>query len=334
MNEQTRQRLFDPERAFDHPLTLWLSVGVAGLLLTAVVAIALLARSGRIEAALRRELWLRTRSWLLLIAAVWLPVLAGAFWAVLAFWFASLWCYREYARATGLFREALLSAIIVLAICFLYLAVLDHWYGFFMALGPLGLVTIAAITIPLDRPAGYIQRTGLALFGFLLLGVAIGHLAYMTNDWHYRPLVLLILVSVGISDVAAFTVGKLIGRRRLLPATSPNKTLAGALGALVVTAAFFTLASQPLFEGTAIAGWLPRLGLGLLVGLLAQLGDLMLSSIKRDIGIKDMGRSIPGHGGLLDRMNSLLLVAPAVFHYVGYFNGIGSDQAQRIFTGG
>ena len=71
-----------------------------------------------------------------------------------------------------------------------------------------------------------------------------------------------------------------------------------------------------------------------LVGLLGQLGDLTLSSIKRDVGIKDTGALIPGHGGVLDRFNSLLLVAPAAFHYIGYFNGFGLDQPARIITGG
>jgi phosphatidate cytidylyltransferase len=334
VNAQAHERLFGWRHAFDHPLTVWLSAGVATALLLAVAIIALLSRSGRVSPALRRELWLRTRSWVLLILGVWLPILAGAFWAVLAFLLVSLWCWREYSRATGLFREHLLSAVAVLAILLLYVAVLDHWYNFFMALAPLGLVSLAIVTIPLDRPQGYVQRVGLALFGYLLLGVAWGHLAYLTNDWHYRPLVLLVLVAVALSDVAAFTAGRLLGRRKLLPETSPNKTLAGALGALVLTTAFVAVATGPLFAGTAIAGWGWRLLLGFLVGALAQLGDLMLSSIKRDIGIKDMGRSIPGHGGMLDRVNSLLLVAPAVFHFVGYFNGIGADQPQRILTEG
>jgi phosphatidate cytidylyltransferase len=334
MNEQARERLFGYELAFDHPLTLWLTVAVGAVLLLAVLVIALLSRSGRVSPALRRELWLRTRSWVFLILCVWLPVLAGAFWAVLALLLVSLWCWREYSRATGLFREHLLSAVAVLAILLLYFAVLDHWYNFFMALAPLGLVSLAIVTIPLDRPQGYIQRVGLALFGYLLLGVAWGHLAYMTNDWDYRPLVLLVLVAVALSDVAAFTSGRLFGRRKLLPETSPNKTVAGALGAILLSTLFVAAASGPLFAGTAIAGWGWRLLLGFLVGALAQLGDLMLSSIKRDLGIKDMGRSIPGHGGMLDRVNSLLLVAPAVFHFVGYFNGIGDDQPFRILTEG
>ena len=80
-------------------------------------------------------------------------------------------------------------------------------------------------------------------------------------------------------------------------------------------------------------GGLPLLGLGLVVSLSGQFGDLMLSSIKRDLGVKDIGQVLPGHGGLLDRFDSLLLAAPAYFHYVGYFRGFGLDQPVRILTG-
>jgi phosphatidate cytidylyltransferase len=72
-------------------------------------------------------------------------------------------------------------------------------------------------------------------------------------------------------------------------------------------------------------------GLGIIVSIVGQFGDLMLSAIKRDLGLKDTSKLIPGHGGLLDRFDSLILVAPAVFHYVGYFVGFGAGQPQRIF---
>ena len=72
---------------------------------------------------------------------------------------------------------------------------------------------------------------------------------------------------------------------------------------------------------------------GQLIGACAQLGDLMLSSIKRDLHIKDMGTVIPGHGGILDRFNSLLLVSPAVFHFVHYLIGFGETQPIRLISG-
>jgi phosphatidate cytidylyltransferase len=125
-----------------------------------------------------------------------------------------------------------------------------------------------------------------------------------------------------------------MGGPKLLPATSPNKTVSGAVGAFLVTATAVTVLSGWVFDGTPMAGLAHRIGLGVIIGALAQLGDLMLSSIKRDLGIKDMGTAIPGHGGVLDRFNSLLLVAPATFHYVGYFKGFGLSQPVRIITGG
>jgi phosphatidate cytidylyltransferase len=189
------------------------------------------------------------------------------------------------------------------------------------------------VSIPLDRPDGYVQRTGLAIFAFLRFGGALGHLAYAANDWMYRPVVLLVLVAVSINDVLAFTVGKTIGGPKLLPHTSPNKTVSGSAGALLLTTGCVAAAAGPIFAGTPLESLGHRLGLGLLIAGLGQLGDLMVSSIKRDIGIKDMGVVLPGHGGILDRFNSLLLVAPAAFHYIGYFIGFGIDQPPRIFAG-
>ena len=138
---------------------------------------------------------------------------------------------------------------------------------------------------------------------------------------------------MAINDVFAFTAGKLIGGPKLLPATSPNKTVSGALGALVGTTLLVAFIAAPVFRGTAMDRWFLLLGLGAIVSFAGQAGDLMLSSIKRDLGIKDMGAAIPGHGGLLDRFNSLLLVAPATFHYVGYYVGFGLDQPSRLYTG-
>jgi phosphatidate cytidylyltransferase len=334
MNSRISERLWGYSHAFDHPVTLWLTVLILGIFAVAIAVILVLGITGKLSPALRRELWLRTASWGLLAPVLLLPVLAGAFWTILAVAIIALWCNREYAWATGLFREKLVSATTVLGIVMVYFAVFDHWYGFFVALIPLSVVAIAAISIPLDRPQGYVQRTGLAILGFLLFGVALGHLAYMANDMDYRPVILMVLVAVSLNDIFAFTVGKTLGGPRLLPQTSPNKTISGSLGALVLTTIFVTIVSGPVFAGSVLEGLHHRIAIGAGISVLGQLGDLMLSSIKRDIGIKDMGATIPGHGGVLDRFNSLLLVAPALFHYVGYFRGFGLSEPTRIMTGG
>ncbi|MBI3517559.1 MAG: phosphatidate cytidylyltransferase, partial [Proteobacteria bacterium] len=242
-------------------------------------------------------------------------------------------CLREYDRATGLFRDRLVCLVVVLGILAENLAALDHWYNFFVALMPLTVGVIAIASIPLDRPHGYIQRVALAIFAFILFGAGLAHLGYMANDKHYRPIILLLILAVGCNDVFAFTVGKAIGGPKLLPSTSPNKTISGALGALVLTTTLVAVLAQPIFSGTALDRWPLLIGLGVIVSVMGQFGDLMLSSIKRDLGIKDMGVTIPGHGGILDRFNSLLLVAPAAFHYIGYVVGFGLDQPIRRYFG-
>lgn len=310
--------------------TAWLLGGLGAVLTAAPLAIVV---AGARAPALRAELWRRYVSWLIIVAIVLAPILLGRVATILAVGLLGLFCYREYARATGLFRERVTSAAVAAGIVAVTFAALDHWYGFFVALIPLAAGAIAAASIPLDRPEGYIQRVGLALFGFMLFGAALGHLGYVANDTSYRPVLILLLAAVALNDVFAFVVGKAVGRRKLLPRTSPNKTAAGALGALVLTTAFVAIASGPVFAGTGMAPLGARIGLGVLVALLGQAGDLMLSSIKRDLGIKDTGTVIPGHGGLLDRCNSLLLVAPAAFHFVLFFRGIDLDRPVRWLTG-
>lgn len=308
--------------AFAHPVTRWLVIATAAVLLCAALVIGGLSATGRVSPALRRELWLRTGSWAVLLPLMLGPVLLGRVWTIAAVTILSLACLREYDRATGSFREPVLAATGAIGILAVNAAALDEWYGFFMALIPLTVVVLSIVTIPLDRPGGYIQRTGLAIFAFMLFGSGLAHIGYIANDANYRPIVILLLTAVAINDVFAFTFGKLLGGPKLLPATSPNKTISGALGALCGTSVLVALIAAPIFRGTPVDHPALLLGLGAIVSLGGQAGDLMLSSIKRDLGIKDMGVAIPGHGGLLDRFNSLLLVAPGFFHYLRYFDGI------------
>ena len=318
---------------FRQPVTLWIVAAVAGTLLASALVIGALSLTGVASPKLRRELWLRLGSWAVLVPIMAAPVLAGRVWTIAAVTILSLLCYREYARATGLFRQRLISAGVVLGILAANFAALDHWYGFFTALWPLSFGVVAIISIPQDRPEGYIQRTALGTFAYMLFGAGLAHLGYMANEPGYRPIVLLLLMAVALNDVFAFTCGKLIGGPKLLPQTSPNKTRAGALGALALTAALVAGVGHSVFVGTPLDRWYLLLGLGLIVSLAGQLGDLMLSSIKRDLGIKDMGVVIPGHGGILDRYNSLLLVAPAAFHYIQFYVGFGMNEPSRLITG-
>ncbi len=326
--------MFDFHRAFDSPVTLWITVAVAAVLILAALVIWLLHAMGKTSATLHDELVKRVVSWAVMAPLLLGPVLLGAAWTILGVGILSVLCYREFARATGFFRQRSLSIIVVLGIIATTFASADHWYGFFVAIPPLVIVLLAMVAILRDEPRGYTQRVALGILSFLLFGHCLGYIGYMANDPGYRPIIVLIILAVELNDVFAYISGKLFGHRKLAPHTSPGKTLGGALGALVLTTALVALLGHFVFAGSAIDMPVRLTSLGIIVSVAGQFGDLMVSSIKRDIGIKDMGVAIPGHGGLLDRFDSLLLVAPAVFHYVGYFRGFGLDQPIRIFGGG
>lgn len=332
----TMDRLWSLERALVQPFTLWTLVALGGVLAAAGALIWGLKLAGKLRAEQFQELRSRYFSWIWLTVILLTPLLVGAAWVMLAVCLLSLFCYQEFARATGLFREKTISVFVVLGILTVTFANLDNYTRLFFAAGmcTTGFITIA--TIYQDRPKGYIQRTALGVLGFALLGYSFGYLGLMANNPQFRPLLLLIVIGTELNDVCAYCVGRTLGGPKLLPNTSPGKTIAGSVGALVLTTLLVAGLGHWVFAGTRVdeIHWLLILGLG--VSVLGQFGDLLLSSIKRDLGLKDMGTILPGHGGLLDRFDSLVLVPPAAYHFLSLLLGPLNtlDQAERILTGG
>ena len=123
-----------------------------------------------------------------------------------------------------------------------------------------------------------------------------------------------------LNDTSAYFVGRLLGRRKLYAAVSPNKTWEGFLGGLAGSIAALWIVAPTLFPAlTAVDCWV----LGVLGGILGPIGDLCESMLKRAYGVKDSGSLIPGHGGLLDRIDALLFNAPLVFFYAQFAHGKG-----------
>ena len=330
------ERLFDATQAFAHPATIGMVTAIVLGLLAASVLVRFLRRTHKITEETHLELLARTRSWYVLAAAMVVPILLGAAWVCGFFLLLSLFCFREYARATGLNVSKSAMFAVITAILVTYFAVWDHWMGLFTTSWILGIAWIAIVALVPDDPRGYIQRVSLSIVGFSLFGISLGHLAFLSNDILFRPMLLWILLCTELNDVFAFLSGRTFGNRRLLPNTSPNKTWGGAIGAFLLTSLLAAFIGHHVFRGTTLDRIPHLLTLGLLISLLGQCGDLVVSSIKRDLGVKDMASVIPGHGGLLDRFDSLLFVSPIVFHYINYFKagGIGGDQPVRILTGG
>lgn len=335
MSEAMATRLWDPGGAFDHPVTVGVCVAVVIGLIAALAVVDLLDRMGRLTPEVRRELHARIKSWAVIVPLIAAPILISATAVIAAVAVLAILCYREFARATGLFRHRSVSATVAAGIFVVFFAAADHWYGLLVASWPLAISLIAFVALWRDRPQGYIQRVALGIFAFALFGMGLGHLGYLANDALFRPMLVWLLLCVEANDIFAYCWGKAVGCHKLAPNTSPNKTIGGAAGALLTTTALTAFVGHFVFRGTAIDSAVHLIALGVIISVLGQAGDLVLSSIKRDLRIKDMSAAIPGHGGLLDRFDSLLLVAPAVFHYIGYFkpDGIGLDAPVRLFSG-
>ncbi len=334
MSQETSERLFGFRHAFDSPFVLWTVVALGALVVLAIVVVTVLRWTGQLSRKQYAELGPRCWSWLWLTLLMLAPLLLGAAWVFGFVAVLSLLCYQEFARVTGLFREKTISVVVVLGVLGLTFACIDNWGRLFFALAPLTVGLIAIVTIPQDRPKGYVQRTALGVLGFLLFGYSFGYLGLIANNPHYRPILLLLLLSVELNDVFAYCTGKLIGGPKVLPSTSPGKTIAGCTGALVLTTLLVACLGHVVFHETEVDHWPQLLILGSGISLLGQFGDLLLSSVKRDVGVKDTGTLIPGHGGLLDRFDSLVLVPPAVFHFLSLYLGPLNGTHERLFTGG
>jgi len=159
-----------------------------------------------------------------------------------------------------------------------------------------------------------LARPVVALFGCLYIGLPLGSLVAVRTVAG-REALLLLLATVIISDTAQFYSGRLFGRRKLSPLISPKKTVEGAVGGFLVAPPVMALIAHWWLPGAATS---MMLLVGLLVVGAGIAGDLFESLLKRSAGVKDSSALIPGHGGVLDRIDSILFAAPAFYLFLRY----------------
>ena len=264
-------------------------------------------------------------SWILMAGIGLIVVFLGRVPTIIGVTLLAVFAFKEFARASGLYRDwwmtgAGYAGIITVGIA----SLIAHprgeepgtgWYGFFVAVPVFAIALILIIPILRNRARGELQRMSLAIVGFIYIGWMFGHLGFLANARNAYGFVCFIIFATALCDVAAFTFGKIFGHHPLRSEISPNKTWEGAVGAFVVAMILPWLLrfSFPFF------GVRELILTGLIVGIGGQLGDLSISVIKRDIGTKDMAATIPGHGGILDRIDSLIYAAPLFLHMAGYY---------------
>ena len=266
------------------------------------------------------------RSWIFMAGIGLIVVFLGRIPTIVGVTLLAIFGFKEFARASGLYRDwwttgAVYAGIVTVGVA----SLISHprgeepgtgWYGFFVAVPVFAIALILVIPILRNRARGELQRMSLAIVGFIYMGWMFGHLGFLANARNAYGFVCFIIFATSLCDVAAFTFGKIVGRHRLRSEISPNKTWEGALGAFAIGMALPWLLrfSFPFFSPREL------LLTGLIVGIGGQLGDLSISVIKRDIGTKDMAATIPGHGGILDRVDSLIYAAPLFMHMAGYYH--------------
>ncbi|MEK7314308.1 MAG: CDP-archaeol synthase [Deltaproteobacteria bacterium] len=226
----------------------------------------------------------------------------------------------EFNRMVFKKREAAVDAVsIILAagVPFIFLysgGVVVPWLVFSVFLFFV-LRLVASIDI-----AGAVSWAAMRSVSLLYLAVPFSHMVLFLGfyDGKGRHWLLLVFVIVWANDTAAYFTGRLIGRRPLSPVISPKKTVEGAAGGIIggVIAAF--ILNKVFSLGLGIAeGFM----LSVILGVISMFGDLVESMIKRDAGVKDSGTLIPGHGGVLDRLDSLVFTVPALYYYLLWRNG-------------
>jgi phosphatidate cytidylyltransferase len=157
-----------------------------------------------------------------------------------------------------------------------------------------------------------LDRASTTAFGLVYVAVPLGTLV-LVHRLGGREAVLLLLFTIVVSDSAQYYTGRMFGRRPLAPAISPKKTVEGAVGGLLIGTTFVVFAGRVVFPFVQVT-WLVALGVALVV--LGITGDLFESRLKRTAGVKDSSTLIPGHGGMLDRIDALLLASPAFYVFL------------------
>ncbi|MGF2687671.1 phosphatidate cytidylyltransferase [Marinobacter sp. DUT-3] len=297
---------------------------IAGLFLLLVAgSVAERILASRMEAGAHRELRQRINSWWIMVGILLVVLIVGRGASLVFFAVLSFLALREFfsilpVRHTD--RRVILALYLMIPVHYYWISL--EWYGVFIIFIPVYLfLFIPFALLMLGETKGFIRSATSYQWAVMTTVFAISHVAYLLILPAERNpaggpigLVLYLLFLTQFNDVAQYVWGKTLGKRKIVPKISPNKTWAGFVGGVATTMALAML----------LAPWLTPLSMpegllaGLLIGVAGFVGDLTVSATKRDLGIKDTGQLIPGHGGILDRIDSLMYTAPLFFHYLYY----------------
>jgi phosphatidate cytidylyltransferase len=302
---------------------LWMIGGVFALLVLASLVVFIMGRAR--PTADYGELNQRIGSWWLMVAVFALAILLSRTISLIFLGFVSFLALKEYfsliptRRAD---RRVLFWAYLAIPVQFYWVGI--EWYGMFIIFIPVYVFLFLPFRMLfIGETQDFLRAAGTLHWGLMTTVFNLSHAAYLlVLPAEKNPLaggaeLLIFLVFLTqFNDVAQFFWGKLLGRHAVTPRISPKKTWEGLIGGVATTTCLGWILAPHL---TPLVGWQAPAA-GFLIGISGFVGDITISALKRDLGVKDSGGLIPGHGGILDRVDSLTFTAPLFFHYVYYFH--------------
>ncbi|MDC5853096.1 phosphatidate cytidylyltransferase [Vibrio europaeus] len=268
------------------------------------------------------ELKLRIRSWWWMIGIVFVVLYLPLQYTLFFVGFLSFMALKEFlsivpTRMTD--RRVIFWAYLSIPFQYYWLSI--GWYGMYIIFIPVYMfLYLPMVAVFIGDTKGFIRSAGVIHWALMLTVFCISHMAYLlvlpslNPDAGSMGMLLFLLIFTQFNDVCQYVWGKSFGKHKIVPKVSPNKTWEGFVGgALTVIAASYFVAPYltPLTGAQGLVA-------GIIIAFSGFIGDLVISSVKRDLKIKDTSQFIPGHGGILDRIDSLMFTAPLFFHYIYY----------------
>ena len=308
---------FDPE-------LLWLTGGIVGLLaLSSIITFVLKRRAGDKPSPVVANLEARVKAWWVMVAVFSAALATGLIGSVILFGLMSFFALREFITLTPTRpadHRTLFWAFFIVTPLQYYL-VASQWYGLFAILIPVYTFILVPVRSALAGDSEkFLERTAKIQWALMVCVYCVSHVPALLTlkipgyEGQNNKLVLFFVLVVQISDVLQYVWGKLFGRHKIAPVISPSKTVEGFIGGVLSATAIGTA----LWWATPFNWWQAG-ALSFLLTLMGFFGGLVMSAIKRDRGVKDYGSMIEGHGGVMDRIDSLCFAAPVFFHLVRYF---------------
>jgi phosphatidate cytidylyltransferase len=301
-----------------------LLLGLGGLILLLVLGSFAAFILPRIQPGKWTDLGPRMSSWWVMCVVVAGCLLASKTALIVLFGVASFIALKEFLTLAPTRKEdRLVVGLTYLSVPVAYCAVWWDNYDFFLTLIPVYLFLVIAFAMAwIGRTERFLATAGILYWGVVACVTNLAYIPFLiqvpTNEAGPSGpagLVFFLLFVTQFNDVAQYCWGKAFGRTKITPKVSPNKTWEGALGGWLTTATLIWFLG-PYF--TPMSGW-PLALLAFALPVAGFAGDITMSAIKRDLGVKDTGTLLPGHGGAIDRLDSLTFTAPLFFHFLAFF---------------